>query len=364
MGWTQPEYSRQEVNAAGALLLNDHISEEEYDRALDIVNNWRGAHAFPLNTFQTYLREKTRTVNKYGVVAQRTKRLPAIKLKLEQQPSMKLAQMQDIGGCRSVVGSIGWVNMLKQQYDSSRFKHELVHEKNYIEEPRPSGYRGVHKIYRYFSDKNPAFNGLKIEVQMRTWKQHQWSTAVEIVGDFNEQAMKSGLGDDHWLRFFALMGSVLALREGTSPVPGTPDDRHLLLEELKFHVFDLGVMAQLDAFNHIKLVSSSVKSTAVDAGYFLLELNPKERRIQIASYSRKDEQVAFMDYINRERQLSLFDDRVLVSTDSSDDLRRIYPNYFADIQNFIREVNLALDHGLSVRFHPGPSITQRMYLAR
>ncbi len=355
MAWTQPEFSRQEVNAAGATLLKDSISEAEYDRALAIVNNWRGAHAFPLNTFQAYLRAQTKTVNKHGVVAQRTKRLPAIRLKLEQQPTMKLAQMQDIGGCRSVAGPIEWVRILKHQYDHNSFKHELVNEKDYIAEPRPSGYRGIHQIYRYFSDKNPVYNELKIEVQIRTWKQHQWATAVEIVGDFKEQAMKSGLGDDYWIRFFALMGSVLALREGTAPVPGTPDNRQQLLEELRYYVYDLGIMDQLDAYNRIKLVASRTKTATEDVRYFLLELNPKKRKVQISSYGKNDEQIAFMDYTYRERQLSFFDDRVLVSTDSSDDLKRGYPNYFADIKSFISEVKLALSHDLSVRFHPGPT---------
>ena len=54
---------------------------------------------------------------------------------------------------------------------------------DYITTPKDSGYRGVHLIYRYYSDKNETFNGLKIEVQIRTALQHAWATAV----DENEQ---------------------------------------------------------------------------------------------------------------------------------------------------------------------------------
>ncbi|MBU6438396.1 MAG: hypothetical protein KGQ77_12790, partial [Betaproteobacteria bacterium] len=62
-----------------------------------------------------------------------------------------------------------------------------------------------------------AFNNQKIEVQLRTRLQHAWATAVEIVDAFTGQALKSGLklnsGDPKWRRFFALMSSVIAIRE-------------------------------------------------------------------------------------------------------------------------------------------------------
>jgi hypothetical protein len=69
-----------------------------------------------------------------------------------------------------------------------------------------------------------VYNGLKVEIQIRTTLQHVWATAVETVGTFIQQALKSSQGEAEWLRFFALMATHMALREGRQPVPGTPQN--------------------------------------------------------------------------------------------------------------------------------------------
>jgi ppGpp synthetase/RelA/SpoT-type nucleotidyltranferase len=66
---------------------------------------------------------------------------------------MNLSQMQDIGGCRAVVASVARVEELHGLYLISSIKHRLARIDDYIENPQPSGYRGVRLIYRYFSDR-------------------------------------------------------------------------------------------------------------------------------------------------------------------------------------------------------------------
>jgi ppGpp synthetase/RelA/SpoT-type nucleotidyltranferase len=91
-----------QVNAAGETLINPNATDEELERALTIINNWRSVHSFPLNTFQKTLRDKARKVDSQVLVAQRIKRLSSIELKLRRfAPQMQLSQMQDIGGCRA-----------------------------------------------------------------------------------------------------------------------------------------------------------------------------------------------------------------------------------------------------------------------
>ena len=242
MEWTKPEFSRQEVNTAGRTLIEEHPSKESIERALHIINNWRASHALPLNTFQVTLRKKSRDVNKYPVVAQRLKR--SIRLKLALIPTLRLSQMQDIGGCRCVVPSIRSVYRLDRSYRQSRLRHDLVHIDDYIKKPKVSGYRGVHLVYRYASDTNPDFNGLKVEMQLRTRLQHAWATAVETVSTFTYSSLKSGIGDDRWLRFFALMGTVMARREKQPAVPGTPESETELRSELRAHVNDLDIFGR------------------------------------------------------------------------------------------------------------------------
>jgi hypothetical protein len=58
MAWAIPEFTRAEVNAASRVWLSDTSTDQEKGDALKIINNWRGIHAFPLNTFQMGLRTR------------------------------------------------------------------------------------------------------------------------------------------------------------------------------------------------------------------------------------------------------------------------------------------------------------------
>lgn len=351
MTWQKPEFARQQVNAAGSAVASppDFTDDDAWGAwfdAVDIVNNWRTAHAFPLHTFQVYLRDRAREIDKHSIVAQRIKRMPAIMLKLGLLPHLKLATMQDIGGCRAVVNSVRSVRRLETRYEQSRLKHVPVHRDDYIASPRESGYRGVHLVYRYYSDKSPVYNGLKVELQLRTRLQHAWATAVETVGTFRRQPLKSGLGDEQWLRFFALMGSVLATRERAPLVPGTPEGNSDLVEELRWFVHDLDVIEHLTSY---RALLDAVPRFWVEGGYFLLRLSTRDGQLHVTPYSRKDSDIASSEYLRSEQGRFPFpeldeptDDSVLVSVDSMKALRAAYPNYFADTRRFTQEVMRAI----------------------
>ena len=78
-------------------------------------------------------------------------------------------------------------------------------------------------------------------MQLRTKLQHAWAPAVETVGTFIRQALKSSQGEEEWLRFSAFMGTAIALREKQSLVPGTPQDRSKLVSELRQYASQLEV---------------------------------------------------------------------------------------------------------------------------
>ena len=64
--------------------------------------------------------------------------------------------MQDIGGARAVLPDIDDVDRLREAYKRGRTKHQLVGQKDYVRQPKTSGYRGIHLVYRYRSDRKPA----------------------------------------------------------------------------------------------------------------------------------------------------------------------------------------------------------------
>lgn len=199
--WAVEQYPRNQVDAAGIALIAPPERGLPPIRAFHVVSNWRSSHSFPLNTFRVSLRRKAREIDEKSLVAQRIKRLSSIASKLRRLPTMKLSQMQDIGGCRAIVRSTASVKKLVAVYEDSDLKHSLVRKDDYIQEPRQSGYRSIHLVYRYKSYRKETYNGLKIEMQFRSPLQHAWATAVETVGTFVKQALKASEGKEEWLRF-------------------------------------------------------------------------------------------------------------------------------------------------------------------
>ncbi|MFC4256737.1 hypothetical protein GRI97_15570 [Altererythrobacter xixiisoli] len=236
MAWSVPEYKPEQVNAAGKALgvMVFPVSNVSGLEALGVINNWRSAHAYPLNTFQITLRHRARKIESKVVVAQRAKRLDSIHRKLVVKPTMRMTQMQDIAGCRAVFSRLSQVYRLVQAYKTGSFDHKYRNEKDYIQNPKPDGYRSFHLVYEYMGTaKTAAYNGLRVEIQIRTQAQHAWATAVEAVGIFTKQAVKSSQGDEDWLQFFALMSSAIASMEKTPCVPGTPTNKIALRNELE-----------------------------------------------------------------------------------------------------------------------------------
>src|SRR3954466_16273239 len=106
MAWTQPEYSKSQIDRYGKVYMDSQAPPEEREIALSAINNWRSSHAFPLNTLQINLRRVANRLDPDPTVAQRIKRLPSIRHKLERYPRMKLSRMQDLGGARAVLTSL------------------------------------------------------------------------------------------------------------------------------------------------------------------------------------------------------------------------------------------------------------------
>jgi hypothetical protein len=342
MAWAVPQHSRSRVDAAGKTLVAALASEDAREEAQRITNNWRSSHSFPLNTFQIGLRRRATLVDANAIIAQRIKRMSSIEQKLARFPTMKLSQMQDLGGCRAIVKSVRSVDQLVRAYRESDIKHHLHQVDDYIRAPKESGYRGIHLMYRYVSDKTATYTGLKIEMQLRSSLQHAWATAVETVGTFIRQALKSSQGEEEWLRFFALMGSAIALREKTPLVPGTPQNKVALKQELRAFATGLQVEPRLKAYG--AALQTLEQPGAEDAKFFLLALDPGAHTVSIDGFKANELETATNAYLDKERALAsrAGAEAVLVSVESLASLRRAYPNYFLDTGVFISAVKAAL----------------------
>jgi putative GTP pyrophosphokinase len=343
MAWPVPQYSRNQVNKAGQILastLGPH-PETRFERlhwAYEVANNWRSCHGYPINTFQATLRQKLKAVAPHAIVAQRLKRMPSIMNKLQRLESMQLSRMQDIGGLRAVVTTLAQARHLEQNYRDSHFRHQLVTSRDYISAPKVSGYRSIHLVYRYGNARAPQYDGLFVELQIRTHLQHTWATAVETMGTFLNHALKSSEGPQAWLDFFALTGAAFAHLEGTPPVPGYEQlTRDEAFDAVTAQAASMRVHEVLLAFT---IAAERVHADRGSGSYHLVVLDPVARNVTIHSYGQLNLEAANDEYAAAEQRIAAGEplQAVLVSAGSIEELRRAYPNYFLDTNAFVAQL--------------------------
>lgn len=196
--------SKSQVNKAGKLLrkLDAETSIEQVNWAFDVLLAFRAAHQYPLGKANMGLRSMVTSEGCEVEISQRLKRATTILDKLFREPTMQLANMQDIGGCRAVLNSIDEIRRVERRVKKRR---PPVRLSGYISEPRSSGYRGVHLIVEY--------DNRMIELQLRTRVMHEWAIAVERLSGRFRVDFKSGSGPAEVLDLLEAISEAMAIEE-------------------------------------------------------------------------------------------------------------------------------------------------------
>ena len=214
------ELSKSQVNRAGEWLLDwwqnfdpGRMSREEplQEAALTLFA-YREGFQNPLKKVTVGVRQFVQRETKGRItVGQRLKREPQIIRKLSRFPKMKLARMQDIGGCRAIVdGGLPEIRRVEARMRKNRW--DIRGYKDYVAEPAGSGYRAIHVVV--LRDGHP------IEIQLRTPRQHEWAEAVERTALRTRFDLKDGEGPSELLYYFRMAADALALEE----MGEVPDD--------------------------------------------------------------------------------------------------------------------------------------------
>ncbi len=335
MEYRRPTRSRREVDAAGRLLAVTAPGDADRERARQVVEEWRGVHGHPLRVIRGLLEDCARDTDPEVLIAERLKRIASVESKLRRFPRMKLSRMHDLGGCRAILGSSAAAESLVARLREVGDRHGLARVYDYIAEPKPTGYRSVHLVFRYRNadPDDVDWNGLRVEIQARSKHQHSWATAVETVDALAGTSIKtSGLANGDWDRFFSLMGSVLALEEERPPVPMTP----AALPELREEVQDL--VRRLNVWDILIGLGGRLHHAAfeTDADWYLMMLDAGARKIDVTPWHNHQLEEAQARYLELEAE---HEGRAgfqvcLVSTTSANDLREAYPNYFLEAGPF------------------------------
>ncbi len=331
MGWPAPSDSKNAVKRAGERIRGGNQLPED----MGVLNRWRAAHGYIINTFQATLRTRTRDI--HVPVAQRLKRGSTIIDKLRQGRALDLSTMHDIAGIRLVFPNTEDLIAFRARSHHSRAGHLLMNrpEKyDYLAHPKASGYRGIHDVYRYKAGtaSGAKWNGLLIEIQYRTMIQHAWATAVELADAITQNRAKFNQGSPDNERFFMVCSELLA-RKYESSVSCLPDKSH---EQLVAEWYDIEQRAHI--FQQLRSIAEQGVAENLE-GFVLLVISEDGT---LSVQPQKSYRRAIQNLLALESQHPDWD-IVLASGDKGESLRSAFRNYFRNASEFVDLVRSALD---------------------
>ena len=329
------DYSKNQIIKASQKLVENDLSLEDKILSFQVLAAFRSAHEYPLQSMIGYFRKKAFEIDKNAIVVSRLKRIPSIINKLKRIPTMKVTTMGDIGGVRIITANLANVQKIRDIILAGLTHNKLLNEKDYLESPKNSGYRGIHLTYSY-QGKKKAYKGFRVELQIRSKIQHAWATAVEVTGTFLQQSLKASQGDEQWLAFFKSVSLAFASEEGKQPISKE------LQQTLKKQINELKVFDILNSF------SVAAKHSDEKDGFYLIFVDIEAKKVSLHHYKNNFLQEAFDEYRRLEQEIAddTTKDAVLVSAKSLKELKQAYPNYLANTRLFVsrlREI-VGLNH--------------------
>lgn len=332
------KYTRKEIDKTGKILLSA-TNQETFKQAIEKLNDWRSLHLVPLDILQQRLSDFLDINNIHPfLVSRRLKRLTSIQYKLDMNPEMGLGGMQDIGGLRVVVNTVEELLRLQALLRSlpiADFECRRMYD--YVNVPKKSGYRSIHFAYIYHcEDKN--YDGLRIELQIRTRLQHLWATAVETAGLYTKTSLKSGQGNTDWLKFFKVVSALFCYKE---QLPVALNLHGMTMKALMVECYARNKRYRYSDI--LKALNVSVHETedkAREYTYFLIFIDFDHSMVRVTSFKKNEEELASEKYTELEKHLK--DNKnaaVLVSVNKVAELREAYPSYFLDTKEFTANID-------------------------
>lgn len=321
-----PGGSKSRVNAAGRAVRTGTATEDD----LRVIESWRASHSAVINTFQAILRNRAK---EYGAqIIQRHKRKNTIFDKLQRQATMELARMDDVAGCRVVCPDIQTVYDFREAMHSARFEHVLKtpgDKYDYIKNPKPDGYRGIHDVYEYNvgSEEGKHLRGLRIEVQYRTSVQNAWATTNEIIAHITKglSEPKYHRGDDRYVKTMTLASEILARAFEDCPGPHRDLSHSDVVHLFKKGDTDLGLTLKLAG------LGGALKGVKSDGGPELI-LYREGAQLELRGFETAEEALGQLFELEKSHPAA---EVVYVPSSTSEEIRSTYKNYYDDAQEFL-----------------------------
>lgn len=347
---------RSQATRVGKLLTADE-NTEDFQKALPIAQQWRNQHLEALQECFECLTSCSKE-HPQSIATFRLKRMKSIISKLSRPDShYKLGELQDIAGCRLILP-----DMFELKQACSAFKSlfaEEIKQDNYLQSPEQSGYRSIHFIPKFDSHGSLAY---RVEVQMRTHLQHLWATAVESAGEIfdlelkNPQLLKIESNPEKreqaedLLTFFRIVSSLFALEEGTTQIPGYQSDAKDLCNTLRKLSSSTKIIQRFQQLCDDQTTAKLINQNFDNPGFFLIKFS-SDSQYSVQEYYFEDSRREVLKKYNeaennlmsiRNPEKEQFTNTVLVYTQNPQLLANAYPNYSANIKEFIERVEYYL----------------------
>lgn len=195
--------SKSRIDKAGRSLANPGELTIESMELEEDFDEYRISHLEPLSLTTLELQNWLHGYGSSYYIAQRVKRKPQIVRKLRRL-SVRLTQLQDIGGCRIIVENNENVDQLISFIRDNVTKiggFSLRRVTDYREKGRDqTGYRSAHLLLER--------DGRSLELQIRSRIQHYWAESIERTSVIYGRHLKEQEGDPAVIDYFRQLSDV------------------------------------------------------------------------------------------------------------------------------------------------------------
>lgn len=344
MAYPQPPASKNAVRKSGLAIASGAATDDD----LRLVDQWRAAHGYVINTFQAWLKGQFAKKPYYVEFAQRLKRRNTVFDKLCRKDRdgnaliADVSAMHDFAGCRMIFENLEDLYDFRNHIHSTavmrNVQHTLRHDPdkyNYIENPKSTGYRGIHDVYRHFprgterGEGKKPWDGLLVELQYRTRAQHAWATAVEISDLLDGERTKFELDVSERGRFFAIASEIIARRHENLQKAFLEKSTAELQFELQELERNMGILRRLELLKQFEDEESLQKHNVLNIyrnedGTLGLEVIP------FKTAAPAIEKATILEASDNSLNA------VYVRSDNPKQLRSAYRNYFYDPIDFVK----------------------------
>lgn len=206
--------SKSKIDKAGVAFAKDQFQTiEDLIELEDVFDQYRKAHLQPLSETTLELQNWLTGYKTDYYIAQRLKRKPQIIRKLNRL-SVRLTQLQDIGGCRIIVEKNSDVDQLLAFLETKVESQKTISIER-VTDYRPkgrddTGYRALHILL--------SRSGYKLELQIRSRIQHYWAESIERTSVIYGYHLKEGEGDPSVIKYFkSLSNAFYEIESGREP---------------------------------------------------------------------------------------------------------------------------------------------------